>query len=353
MTDYIHAIEAAKLAVARACVVCRSVQRQLDSVRASFKDDKSPVTVADYASQAVVVWTLTDMLGATPIVGEESADDLRAQLAAGDTRQADAVLNAVHRVLPDLDLDTILDAIDAGNSQTPPHHHPFWTLDPIDGTKGFLRAGQYAVSLAWIEHSRPIIGALGCPNLSTDLSHPIEEPHPTGSIYLAEAGNGVYELHADDDLTAASATPTRLRRLPRAEGQPLRMCESVEAAHTSHDDAERIIERLGEPAQPIRLDGQGKYAVVARGQADFYLRLPRTPKPGKTRYIEKIWDHAAGALVAAELGCTVSDTNAEPLDFSHGTELRANAGIIVADPALHARILEVIERLGINYEIGS
>jgi 3'(2'), 5'-bisphosphate nucleotidase len=40
-----------------------------------------------------------------------------------------------------------------------------WTLDPIDGTKGFLLGGQYAVCLALIEDSDVKLGVMGCPNL--------------------------------------------------------------------------------------------------------------------------------------------------------------------------------------------
>lgn len=343
------AIQAARLAVARACVVARSVQRELSRVGTMYKPDNSPVTVADYAAQAVVSWTLTEALGEIVLVGEESATDLRAQLKSADRRAVDAVVHAVRRVLPGLEESTVLDAIDAGSADPPEDGDGFWTLDPIDGTKGFLRGGQYAIALAWIEDGRPIIGALGCPNLSTNLSMPVSEPDRVGTIYLAEAGQGVYELHADDDLSAVKADPVRIRRLNPADGEPVRLCESVEAEHTSHDDAERILERLGEPGEPIRLDGQAKYAVVGRGQADLYLRLPKEPKPGKPPYVEKIWDHAAGALVAAELGCAVTDARGESLDFSHGRQLHANRGVIVAEARLHGRVMAAIEALGIEY----
>jgi HAL2 family 3'(2'),5'-bisphosphate nucleotidase len=351
MNDPHHAMEAAKLAVARACVVCRSVQRELDSVRAMLKDDNSPVTVADYASQAVVVWTLTEALGQVVVVGEESATELRTQRAIGEHRTVDAVVDAVRRVLPGVDESAVLDAIDAGSAQPPEGGRGFWTLDPIDGTKGFLRKGQYAVSLAWIEDGRPTLGVLGCPNLSTNMSLPVSDPDPVGSIYLATAGGGVYEMHADDAMAGLNEPPIPIRRLPPADGEPIRLCESIEAAHTCHNEAELILERLGEAGEPIRLDGQGKYAVVARGQADLYLRLPRPPKPGKPRYVEKIWDHAAGALVAAELGCAVSDARGESLDFGHGRELRANAGIIVAEPKLHGRVMAAMQALGISYSL--
>ena len=89
----------------------------------------------------------------------------------------------------------------------------------------------------------------------------------------------------------------------------------------------------------VRLDSQCKYAVVARGQAEVYLRLP-----SKKGYVERIWDHAAGALIAQEAGCVVTDVFGKPLDFSHGRGLEANKGVVVAPVALHGRIIAAIEK---------
>ena len=73
-----------------------------------------------------------------------------------------------------------------------------------------------------------------------------------------------------------------------------RFCESVESGHSSHGHSAQIAARLGISLDPVRLDSQAKYAVVGRGEADIYLRLPT--RPG---YVERIWDHAAGAIFVA------------------------------------------------------
>ena len=91
------------------------------------------------------------------------------------------------------------------------------------------------------------------------------------------------------------------------------------------------------------MDSQAKYAVVARGEADIYLRLPT-----RADYREKIWDHAAGALIVAEAGGTVTDIHGRPLEFHHGRELAANRGVIVTNGRLHDRVLEAIRELGIG-----
>lgn len=66
-----------------------------------------------------------------------------------------------------------------------------WTIDPIDGTKGFLRGEQYAVCLALIVDSQVQVGVIGCPNLPYDMSKP---DGPKGCIFIAVRGQGVEQV---------------------------------------------------------------------------------------------------------------------------------------------------------------
>ncbi len=354
MHDYPTLAETARHAVALAARACREVQASLERVKAITKDDKSPVTVADFASQAIVGRVLTERLGrAVVLVGEEDSKWLREDDHAPHRA---ATLAAVRAVWPDADEKSMLDAIDVGAGDT--HHGSFWTLDPIDGTKGFLRNQQYAIALAYIERGTPVVGVLGCPNLPRDFRKPLDEPDPHGCIYTAIKGAGVSETPADDP----GAAPVTIKRLDREPGEPLSICESVESAHSKQDDTARILAHLaaggadggtGVPtvpppfppiliAQPARLDSQAKYAVTARGQADAYLRLPT-----RKDYVERIWDHAAGALVATEAGCFVTDIRGHALDFSQGRGLEKNKGIVCAPPRVHGLILGAIQTLAI------
>jgi len=334
MVDLDHALKAAQHAVAEASVVCRLVQKDLERIRAITKDDRSPVTVADFASQAVICHRLTEALGPIRMVGEEDSASLRQPENADRLRE---VVEAVHAVWPDATTDDVLSAIDIGNDDG--SGRSFWTLDPIDGTKGFLRGQQYAVSLAWIDHEHVALGVLGCPNLSADFSRPFDDPDPHGTMYSAYGGAGVYEQRADkpDD------PGVHIRLLEREGGQAPRMCESVEAAHSKHTATAQIMERIAPGGyESLRLDSQCKYAVVARGQADAYLRMPT-----RVGYQEKIWDHAAGSIIATEAGCPVSDILDVGLDFSQGSTLKRNKGIVCAAPRLHGTIIEAIGALGL------
>ena len=68
------------------------------------------------------------------------------------------------------------------------------------------------------------------------------------------------------------------------------------------------------------MDSQAKYAVIARGDASYYLRL------SSLSYREKIWDHAAGSLIVIEAGGIVTDYSSLPLNFSFGKHLSHNQG---------------------------
>ncbi|MFZ9914213.1 MAG: inositol monophosphatase family protein, partial [Phycisphaerales bacterium] len=117
-------------------------------------------------------------------------------------------------------------------------------------------------------------------------------------------------------------------------GQPIRACESVESAHSKQDLSAELLADLGAAGVPARLDSQAKYVVVARGGADIYMRLPV-----KADYREKIWDHAAGALVASEAGARVCDVLGKPLDFGQGRELARNKGVFAGHPAIVERLI--------------
>lgn len=339
MIDHAQYAQAGRQAVVAASIVCRVVQDSLDQVRSITKNDKSPVTVADYASQAVVAMMLRQQLGEFVMVAEEASNFLRDE---DNKLLLDATVEAAREVWDDANADALLDAIDLGAGGG--GHRRFWTLDPIDGTKGFLRNQQYAVALGFIEEGTPTIGVMGCPNLPIDMSQPFDERDDHGCLYYAIQGEGVWETRCDD----GEAESIRITRLDHESTEEISVCASVEKAHTNVSDTDRILQwiednHLGTVGEPARLDSQCKYAVVARGQADAYLRLPT-----KKGYVERIWDHAAGCCIACESGAFVTDIFGNTLDFSHGRGLEKNRGIVCAPPRIHGLVLRAIEELGIG-----
>ncbi len=326
-----RSLEVALEAVAAACQVTRHVQSNLASIRQHSKDDSSPVTVADYAAQAVIAARLQAGFGALTLVGEENAATLR---SAGNERLRVAVAEAVRPVWDGACIDEVMDAIDLGNHDATAES--YWTLDPVDGTKGFLRNGQYAVSLALIERGVVVLGILGCPNLSADFERPFDDPDPRGTLFHATRDSGSWSAPID----AWQSGRSRLAPVREPNIETMRVCASVEAAHSRLDDTGRVVALLGARGAPARLDSQCKYAVVARGQADVYLRLPT-----QAGYVERIWDHAAGMIVAECADVVVTDIDGRALDFSRGAGLTRNRGVLCATRAFHGPVRNAISEL--------
>ena len=322
------ALAAAVRAGRRAAAACRVVQSSRGSAggpAALDKADRSPVTVADFAAQALVCRALAEAFPDDPIVGEEDAAALR---SGEQAKFAAAVTDAVNVALRQFDepaatTEEILNWIDRGGAAGGAGGR-FWTVDPIDGTKGFLRGGQYAVAVALVEDGAPTVGVLACPNLPVGRGD-----GGTGALFAAEAGGGATARGLEPD-----STPAPIRASAVDDPRAARLCESVESAHTAHGAAAEIAARLGIAAEPLRLDSQAKYAEVARGGADVYLRLPT-----RAGYVERIWDHAAGVVVVEAAGGRVTDVDGKPLDFSRGRGLEGNRGVIATNGPLHPAVL--------------
>jgi 3'(2'), 5'-bisphosphate nucleotidase len=206
----------------------------------------------------------------------------------------------------------------------------YWCLDPIDGTKGFLRGDQYAVALALVVNGQVVLGVMACPNLPNDLSRPEGN---RGTILKAMKGEGAFQVKLDGE----QAGPIRVSSGVINKGS--RFCESFESGHADHETHKYIASRLGIVEPSIRMDSQAKYGIVARGEASIYLRLPSPKTPD---YREKVWDHAAGSIIIEEAGGTVTDVAGKALDFGVGYKLSNNKGIIATNGRVHEAVLSAL-----------
>jgi 3'(2'), 5'-bisphosphate nucleotidase len=313
-------------AVVLASRICQHVQKNLIDEASMSKKDKSPVTIADFGAQAIVSLLLQKYFPDVPMVGEEDASSLRED----NNPLTQKVFDSVRSVLSDASDNDILEAIDYGTYEGGAKGR-HWCLDPIDGTKGFLRGDQYAVALALIEDGEVVLGVLGCPNLLHEIHNTDSD---RGSLFVAEKGEGAQEL----DMNGEHVKNIHVDQA--TQKQDLVFCESVEKAHTSQSDSAKIAERLGIQNEAVRIDSQCKYAIVARGDASIYLRLPT--RPG---YQEKIWDHGAGVIVIEEAGGRVSDIFGAKLDFSLGRTLANNKGVVVTSGALHDDVVKAVQHV--------
>lgn len=317
---YENEVAIAQKAVMAAAQLCETVRREMVP-EAMEKTDKSPVTVADYGSQAIICKALSEAFPADPVVGEEDAAELRSPAMSDRLQQ---VTQFVAGVLGSVDSADVAQWIDHGNGAPA---NRFWTLDPIDGTKGFLRGDQYAIALALIEDGDLKVGLLGCPALDLGFG-------TTGLLFTAVRGQGTLMQ------PIAGGEAQRVQVVQPGDAARLRFVESVEASHGNQSEQEAVAQTVGISQPSVRMDSQAKYGAVAAGEAALYLRLPSPKYPD---YREKIWDHAAGAIVVEEAGGKVTDMHGKPLDFYTAAKMNDNRGVVVSNGTIHDQVMTALK----------
>jgi 3'(2'), 5'-bisphosphate nucleotidase len=206
----------------------------------TYKQDRSPLTAADLASQGVILPALRELTPEIPILSEESAAQ------PWETRRS---------------------------------WRRFWLVDPLDGTKEFLkRNGEFTVNIALVEEGRAVLGVVHAPVLGRD--------------YLGAAGRGAWR-EEDGERTTLRAAGT---------GEP----ELAVVASRSHAGGLLAAFLAKLPAHRlVSLGSSLKLCLVAEGAADFYPRLGPTME----------WDTAAAHAVVSAAGGRVVDLDGEELTY--------------------------------------
>jgi 3'(2'), 5'-bisphosphate nucleotidase len=225
------------------------------------KADKSPVTDADHAAEAIIVAGLRTLTPDTPVVAEE-------EMAAGR-----------------------IPVIGDG---------PFWLVDPLDGTKEFIkRNGEFTVNIALIEGGRPSLGIVLAPASDT-------------------LWRGTAELGADKSEKGGAFIQITTRPEP-TDG--LTCCAS--RSHAVYSDLDIWFGREGlTVAERVQVGSSLKFCLIAEGKADIYPRFGPTNE----------WDTAAGQGVLEAAGGEVVTTDGKPLLY--GKPRFANPHFIARSKAL-------------------
>ncbi len=282
------------------------------------------MTIADFGSQAIICKVIKERFPKDVIVAEEDSEELR---SPSRVHLLEQVTRYVGTLIPDASPEKVCSWIDYSSHAL---QERFWTLDPIDGTKGFLRGDQYAIALALIEDGMVKLGVMACPNLYLEKGDPRGK---RGCLFFALRGRGSFQTDLQGgDKTRLSVSKTDIP-------SKALLTESVEADHADHEFHQRLARSLGIESPPLRMDSQAKYGIVARGEATLYLRVP---SPAEVGYKENIWDHAAGSIIAEEAGGKVTDALGNPLDFSSGIKMERNHGILVTNGILHDAVLKAM-----------
>lgn len=232
-----------------------------------WKADGTPITAADRAAHRVLVAGLRALTPEVPVISEEDA--------------------VPRRAMPGPDL--------------------YWLVDPLDGTKEFVkRTGEFTVNVALIDEGRPVLGVVQAP--------------VAGTLWMGaeEGGATVAERVAADGerrtLTCGPVDPARLRvAASRSHGG--RLVEAIEAGAVPG-------------AEVVRAGSSLKFCLVAEGRADLYLRDgPTMP-----------WDTAAAHCVLACAGGAIRELDGSPLVYGDPTR-RNPPFLAVADPHCDTREL--------------
>lgn len=223
----------------------RAGREILDVYRGDFdvsrKEDASPVTLADQRAETLILEALRrEVTDAFPIVAEE-------EVAAGRTPN-----------------------VNGG---------PFWLVDPLDGTKEFIkRQGEFTVNIALIEDGVPKLGVVHAP--------------AKDATYWGSPLGAFAELDG--------ARPQRIACRP----MPSKGLVAVASKSHRNPELEEFLARY-DLAESISSGSSIKFCLVATGRADLYPRTGRTME----------WDTAAGQAVVMAAGGSVSRMDGSPLTY--------------------------------------
>ena len=307
-------------ALRAAVKLCRRVQ--VDYLIANTKsagDQKEPVTIADYGSQAIICRALKARFPDDGVVSEESGAQFLQIVSAEQRAQ---VLEILADVLGEpVGESDVVDWLDHGVGRAT---RRTWVIDPIDGTKGFLALRHYAIACGMLIDGRVAGGIVAAPGYNDG----------EGALFYTENGATWQAPIAGGDGEQVSVSARR-------EVSKFVVAQSFERAHASKSRMAQARELAGlGGARVLELDSMEKYALVACGDADLYMRLPRADSD----YAHKIWDHVAGAALVQQAGGTVTDLDGSPLDFSRGETL-PNPGMIISNGQHHQRVVEAVARV--------
>lgn len=224
------------------------------------KADASPLTAADLASHHCIVDGLHALTPDIPVLSEESAD---------------AVATAQRR-----------------------QWHTLWVVDPLDGTREFVkRNGEFTVNIALVHTGVSVFGVIQQPATST--------------LWHGGVGLGTFRRDGEHEVAIRCRQPARA---------PLRV-----AASRSHRDArtEAFLQRMGD-TEPLPQGSSLKFCRIAEGALDVYPRFGPTSE----------WDTAAGQAILEAAGGQVVDPRGRPLRYNQRDTVLNGDFIALGDPAL-------------------
>lgn len=345
--SYEHERRIAELAVQKAVIVTKKVLSFVE--KGEFrKGDKTSVSLADFAAQALLVAAIHHNFPGDTIVGEEDTAILRSDQGIAD--RVWELVSTTH--LEDEECEKSLQSpvspsemlhyIDLGGTSYGGPKGRVWMIDPVDGTKGFLTGGQYVVCVTLLIDGLETVAAFGCPHVNLESRRVSEQDTDS-------TGNGVL-------ISAIRGKGAQVRPLSRGalldsqkieknnaidDVRKIRFAENCNTTSPQFPDRHKIAEKLGAPWNPIHIySTQLRYMALTLGTCDVVLR---TPKP--TDAAAHVWDHAGGVMVYEEAGGKVTDLNGKDLILTAGRDLTENFGLVAAPANIHSQVVDAAKSI--------
>ncbi|CAH2041869.1 unnamed protein product [Thlaspi arvense] len=304
---------------------------------------------------------LGKMFPSIPLVAEEDSAFLHSN------NLVSSVLNAVtdktsfrDKQLTETD---VLEAIDRGKDEFSFGSKPatYWVLDPIDGTRGFVRGTDvlYVVGLALVVEGKIVLGVMGCPNWHEDMPgksttaalESINVFPGSGIIMVSHIGCGTWTKQLFDVLSSTRKSLSSWTRcsvdgcclvhearfcIPDSQTwESLPLSTSFDATTNPESINDKQILLL-----PTCCGSLCKYLTVAAGRASVFILRARS------QTIIKAWDHAVGMICVHEAGGKVTDWSGSKLDLAADKVERRfifpSGGVLVTNSHLHRELLELI-----------
>ncbi|MFX1393771.1 MAG: inositol monophosphatase family protein [Promethearchaeota archaeon] len=267
------------------------------------KQDKSPVTMADFASQIYILSELKKIFPKDQVIAEESESNLIDD-------ETEKIIRDCYRELNINEISDLKSVLKYRGNQS----KRIWTVDPIDGTIGFQKNLPYALGVCLIEKSVPKICAIAVPDYNDRGL----------AIFTAELYQGAEASYGRSDFKAIHVS--NQKNLKGAS-----MC------HSLHYDMPWVVsfaDKVG-ITKRFQLDSMRKFCMIADGSCDIYIK----PITGFEAYS---WDFAPGDLLVRAAGGMVTDLDEERLVFQDEKTFLRAPGILSTNGILHNEVADII-----------
>jgi HAL2 family 3'(2'),5'-bisphosphate nucleotidase len=269
-----------------------------------IKKDDSPVTLADFASQIFIISNIKKYFPEDQIIAEEESSVFIDLYAENIVKKCYNSLNITFE-------ENLKETLNYRGSNSKRQ----WTVDPIDGTKGFQKGLAYAIGMGFMIQAEPTVCAIGVPNYkNTRLT-----------IFSAEKNHGAKVSYGDQNFTKISVSS-------KNEIKKFRICHSL---HYNKPWVLDFARSLG-ITNFIPLDSMAKLCMVADGSSEIYIK----PMNMQRSYT---WDFLPGELLVKEAGGVITDIRGNPIQYVNDKCKITAPGLIASNGIRHEELLNLLK----------